>query len=143
MDNERIRAFCLGLPFVTETVNWGHALCFFVGDKAIGGKMFAIADLDGTGKGVLSLHCGAERFHELVEIEGIIPAPHLARAFWVMLERWDVLRGRELEDELRRAHSLIYEKLPKQTRTILAMPEKARVQVIRERRKVLAEKEKK
>jgi hypothetical protein len=26
MDNERIRAICLALPHVTETVNWGHHL---------------------------------------------------------------------------------------------------------------------
>ena len=26
MDNERIRAICLGLPHVAETVNWGHHL---------------------------------------------------------------------------------------------------------------------
>ncbi len=139
MDLERVRTFCLALPHAAETVNWGHALCFFVGDKAIGGKMFAIVDLDGTGKGVLSFHCGAERFDELLEVEGVIPAPHLARAHWVMLERWDALRGREIEDELQRAHALIYEKLPKRTKTVLAMPEKERMKVIRERKKVLAE----
>jgi hypothetical protein len=48
-----------------------------------------------------------------------------------------VLKPREIEDELRRAHTLIFEKLPKRTRTILAMPEKDRKQVIRERKKLL------
>jgi hypothetical protein len=37
---------------------------------------------------------------------------------------------------------LVYERLPKRTKTILAMPEKERNKLIRERRKVLAEKEK-
>lgn len=138
MDNEHIRAFCLSLPHVTETVNWGHDLVFWVGDRDIGGKMFAVTDLDGTGSGVLSFHCGAERFHELLEIEGIVPAPYSARAFWVMVERWDVLRQREYEDELRKAHALIYEKLPKRTKTVLAMPEKERNKLIRERKKLLA-----
>jgi predicted DNA-binding protein (MmcQ/YjbR family) len=138
MDNERIRAFCLSLPHATETVSWGHDLVFWVGDRDIGGKMFAVTDLDGTGPGVLSFHCGAERFHELLEIEGIVPAPYSARAFWVMIERRDVLRQREYEDELRRAHALIYEKLPKRTKTVLAMPEKERNKLIRERKKVLA-----
>jgi predicted DNA-binding protein (MmcQ/YjbR family) len=138
MDNERIRAFCLDLPHVTETVNWGHDLVFWVGDRDIGGKMFAVTDLDATGSGVLSFHCGAARFHELLEIEGIVPAPYSARAFWVMVERWEVLRLREYEDELRRAHMLIYEKLPKRTKTVLAMPEKERNKLIRERKKLLA-----
>ncbi len=140
MDNERIRAICLGLPNVTETVNWGHHLVYWVGDRDIGGKMFAMTDLDGTGTGVLWFHCGAERFHELVEREGIIASPYLAKAGWVTVERWDVLRAREVEDELRRAHALIYEKLPKRTKTVLALPEKERAMVIRERKKVLQEK---
>ncbi|HMD77035.1 MAG TPA: MmcQ/YjbR family DNA-binding protein [Terracidiphilus sp.] len=142
MDNERIRAICLGLPHVAETLNWGHHLVYWVGDRDIGGKMFAMTDLDGTGIGVLWFHCGAERFHELLENEGIFAAPHLARAYWVALERWDVLRPREIEDELRRAHALIFEKLPKRTRAVLAMPDKERAKLIRERKKLLSERAK-
>jgi hypothetical protein len=62
----------------------------------------------------------------------------LARAFWVAVERWDVLRPREIEDELRRAHELIFERLPKRTKAVLAQPEKERAKVIRERKKTLA-----
>ena len=142
MDNERIRALCLALPYVTETLNWGHHLVYFVGDRDIGGKMFSMTDLDGSGTGVLWFHCGAERFHELLENEGICASPYLARAYWVTLERWDALRPREIEDELRRAHALIYEKLPKRTKAILAMPEKGRTRLIRERKKLLAERAK-
>jgi predicted DNA-binding protein (MmcQ/YjbR family) len=142
MDNERIRALCMALPHVTETLNWGHHLVYFVGDRDIGGKMFSMTDLDGTGIGVLWFHCGAERFHELLENEGICPSPYLARAYWVTLERWDALRPREIEEELRRAHALIYEKLPKRTKAILAMPEKERTRLIRERKKLLAERAK-
>ena len=80
----------------------------------------------------------SERFHELLEQEGIVPAPHLARAHWVAVERWDVLRPREIEDELRRAHALIYEKLPLRTKAVLALPEKERARAIRERRKLAA-----
>jgi hypothetical protein len=58
------------------------------------------------------------------------------------MERWDVLRAREVEDELRRAYALIYEKLPKRTKTVLALPEKERVKLIWERKKLLAEREK-
>lgn len=138
MDNERIRAICMALPHVVETLNWGHHLVYFVGDKEIGGKMFAMTDVDGTGTGVLWFHCGPDRFHELLEREGMVASPYLARVFWVTVERWDVLRPREIEDELRRAHALIYEKLPKRTRTILAMPEKERAKLIRERKKAVA-----
>lgn len=137
MDNERIRAICLALPHVSETLNWGHHLVYWVGDREISGKMFAMTDLDGTGIGVLWFHCGAERFYELLERQGISAAPHLARAFWVAVERWDALRAREFEEELGRAHALIYEKLSKKTKAVLALPEKERAKAIRERKKLL------
>ena len=117
-----MRAFCLSLPHVRETVNWGHHLVFWVGDRKAGGRMFAMTDLDGTGHGVLLFHCGAERFHELVEMDGIVPSPYLAKAHWVTLQRWNVLRPREIEEELRRAHGLIFEKLPKRLQKKLSEP---------------------
>jgi predicted DNA-binding protein (MmcQ/YjbR family) len=138
MDNERIREICLALPHVKETVNWGHRLVYWVGDRDSGGKMFATTDLDGTGIGVLWFHCGAERFHELLEVEGIIPAPYLAKAHWVTVERWDVLRPRQIEDELRRAHALIFEKLPVRTKDKLAMPAKKPAKAARKPRKKTA-----
>ena len=140
MDNERIRAICLAFPHAAETLNWGQVLVYWVGDREIGGKMFALTNADGAGDVVLSFHCGAERYHELLEQEGICPAPHLARAFWVALERWDALRPREIEEELARAHALIYEKLPKRVKAALALPEKERAKLIRERKKLLADK---
>ena len=81
-------------------MNWGHHLVYWAGDRDIGGKMFAMTDLDGTGTGKLWFHCGAERFHELLESDGIIASPYLAKAYWVTLERWDALRPREIEEEL-------------------------------------------
>ena len=41
MDAERVREYLLQLPHVVETMQWGANLVFWVGDKAIGGKMFA------------------------------------------------------------------------------------------------------
>jgi predicted DNA-binding protein (MmcQ/YjbR family) len=142
MDNERIRQICLALPHAAETLNWGSVLVYWVGEREIGGKMFALTNADGMESPVLSFHCGAERFHELLENDGISPAPHLARAFWVALDRWDALRPRQVEEELARAHALIYEKLPKRVKAVLAMPEKERAKLIRERKKLLAAREK-
>src|SRR5580692_8562911 len=142
MDNERIREICMGMPHVAETVGWGHHLVYWAGDRDIGGKMFASTDLDGSGVGVLAFHCGAERFHELLEKDGIRPTPYSAKHFWVTLERWNALRPREIEEELKRAHGLILEKLPPRTKKVLALPEKERAKVIRERKKAIKENEK-
>src|SRR5437899_815796 len=92
MDAERIRAYVLTLPHAVETMQWGANLVFWVGDKAIGGQMFALVNLDGEGKGVISYSAGPERYHELLEIEGILPAPYMARIFWVAAARWHVSR---------------------------------------------------
>ncbi len=125
----------MALPHVAETLNWGHHLVYWAGNRDIGGKMFAMTDLDGSGTGVLWFHCGAERFHELLEVEGIFASPYLAKAYWVTLERWDALRPRQIEEELRKAHDLIFEKLPKRTKALLALPDKGRKKLIADRKK--------
>jgi predicted DNA-binding protein (MmcQ/YjbR family) len=139
MDVERARAFLLTLPHAVETMQWGDNLVFWVGDKAIGGKMFCLMNLDAGAHGVMSYPAGAERYAELVEREGVVPAPYMARIHWVAVERWDVLRNMEWEHELRAAHAITLAKLPKGVREVLAMPERALAKLIAERRRVLAE----
>jgi predicted DNA-binding protein (MmcQ/YjbR family) len=138
MDVERARAFLLTLPHAVETMQWGDNLVFWVGDKAIGGKMFCLLNLDARAHGVVSYSAGPERFAELVEQEGIVPAPYMARIHWVAVDRWDVLRNTEWESELRAAHEITLGKLPKGVREVLAMPERARAKLIAERRTLLA-----
>jgi predicted DNA-binding protein (MmcQ/YjbR family) len=139
MDVERARAFLLALPHAVETMQWGDNLVFWVGDKAIGGKMFCLLNLDADARGVMSYSAGVERFAELVEREGIVPAPYMARIHWVAVERWSGLRNAEWESELRAAHEITLAKLPKKVLDVLAMPERARATLVAERRRVLAE----
>ena len=134
---ERLREFLLKLPHVEETMQWGETLVFWVAPKEIGGKMFAVTNLSGDGRAVLSFAAGAERFAELLEIDGVIPAPYLARAHWVALEAWDVLRTAELEELLRAAHALIFAKLPPRTKAVLAMEPRSRTKLITERKALL------
>jgi predicted DNA-binding protein (MmcQ/YjbR family) len=138
MDAERAREYLLRLPHVVETMQWGANLVFWVGDKAIGGKMFAVLNLDEDQKAVLSFAAGPERYAELLETDGVFPAPYLARAHWVSIRHWGVLRTSEFEEQLQLAHSLIYGKLPKKTRDVLAMPAAAQRKLVKDRRKLLA-----
>jgi predicted DNA-binding protein (MmcQ/YjbR family) len=141
MNVERARAFLLSLPHVVETQQWGDNLVFWVGDKRVGGKMFVLLDLgSGVSKGVVSFAAGPERFAELVEIDGMIPAPYFARIFWIAAERWDGLRDAEWGEAFRGAHAITYDKLPKKVKDVLALPVKAQMKLIAERKKVLAEK---
>jgi predicted DNA-binding protein (MmcQ/YjbR family) len=172
MDAERLRAFLLTLPHVAETMQWGANLVFWVGDKSIGGKMFAVLDLDdprpphlsgapsmrshrmgGTDlpyaapgfaglegiqnsrpHPILSYAAGPGRYSELLELDGLVPAPYLARARWVAALRWDVFTAAEWQRELRAAHAVIFAKLPPRTRKVLALPAAEQKALIAQRR---------
>src|SRR5216683_594949 len=138
MDAERLREYLLRLRHVVETMQWGANLVLWVGDKAIGGKMFAVLNLDDGQKAVLSFAAGPERYAELLETEGVFPAPYLARAHWVALTHWGVFRSSELEDLLEHGRRLIYDKLPRNTRDVLAMPPSAQRKLLKEKKKLLA-----
>ena len=141
MDVDRIRTFLHTLPHVLETEQFG-GLVFWVGDKAIGGKMFTWIRLEPADNHprVLSYPAGPERFHELLETEGIFPAPYVARLFWVSVERWDVFRPAQWESELRAAHTLTFDKLPPKVRAALALPAAQQNRLIADRKKLLATK---
>jgi predicted DNA-binding protein (MmcQ/YjbR family) len=140
MDAESARTFLLTLPDVVETQQWGDNLVFWVGDKAIGGKMFCLINLTAGGHGVVSYSAGPERYAELVERDSLAPAPYFARIYWVAAERWSAWRNTEWQDELRAARDLTYAKLPKKVKESLALPKTAREKLVRERRKLLAAK---
>jgi predicted DNA-binding protein (MmcQ/YjbR family) len=142
MNVERMRAYMMTLPHAVETMQWGENLVFWVGDKALGGKMFALVPLDAVGSAVISYSAGPERYAELIEREGIVPAPYMARIHWVAVERWEAFRMQEWEREVAAAHAITFGKLPARTRAVLALPEKEQKKLLKERRKVLAERAK-
>lgn len=135
MDAEQVREYLRKLPHVVETMQWGANLVFWVGDKSIGGKMFALVNLDQDDRAVISFHAGPDRYADLLENEGVIPAPYMARIYWVALERWDALRRSELFELLSAAHGLVYARLPKKTKDALALPPAARRKLIAGKRK--------
>ena len=139
MDVENARKILVALPHAVETMQWGDNLVFWVGDKALGGKMFALATLDGQTP-VISFAAGPERAAELCEVEGFRPAPYLARAHWVAAERWDVWSAREWGRELSAAHAIVFAKLPAGTRQALALPAAKQKALIAERRRLAASK---
>jgi len=119
MTLESLRKFCKKLPHVTEDVKWGNDLCFL-----IGGKMFAVASLDPTEGHAVAFKCTPEEFASLIEVEGIIPAPYMARNHWVLLERFDALRDAEIEAQVRKSYGLVKAKLTKRALMELEAPAK-------------------
>jgi predicted DNA-binding protein (MmcQ/YjbR family) len=114
MDIEWARKLCLSFPQATENVQWGNDLVF-----KVAGKMFAVLALEG-GDHWLSFKCKPATFAELLERPGIVPAPYLARAHWVALERETSMARSELKSLLRTAYDLTVAKLPKKTQSALA-----------------------
>ena len=111
MDNESVRAYCMSFPHVTEEILWGADLVF-----KIGGKMFAVIGLDAGSDHCMSFKATPEKFAELIERNGIVPAPYVARYHWVALERFNALSEKELKSLLKTAYDLVFEKLPKKVK---------------------------
>jgi predicted DNA-binding protein (MmcQ/YjbR family) len=114
---EWVRKFCLSLPHTTEKVRWEHNLLFCIGEK-----MYCVANLEpGMGLGKIAFKCSPEAFAELVEIEGVIPAPYMARNHWVSLTRVDALRQAETQELIRGSYHLVLAKLPRKLQARLAV----------------------
>ena len=97
---ESIRKLCLSFPGASEQLQWGDDLVF-----KIGGKMFAITPLE-PAHVFLTFKATDESF---------VPAPYLARAKWVALEKAAAVSPEELASLLRTSYDLVLSKLPKKT----------------------------
>jgi predicted DNA-binding protein (MmcQ/YjbR family) len=107
-DVEWIRKLCLSLPDATENLQWGETLCF-----KVHGKLFVTMHLSEGKLSPVVFKCTSEKFHELIEIEGISPAPYVGRYKWVLLANSNVLPSSELEALIRQSYELVVAKAPK------------------------------
>ncbi len=113
MDAEWVRRICMSFPHATEQIQWGDDLVF-----KVAGKIFAVTPLS-PGKLTLSVKVTPEQFAELIEIEGVIPAPYTARNHWIALEPQARLSTPELKRLLRQSYDLVVARLPKKTQAML------------------------
>lgn len=113
MNVDWVRDLCLSFPHTTEQIQWGDDLVF-----KVAGKIHAVTVLT-PAKVWLCFKVSPEKFAELTERSGIIPAPYLARAKWIALENKDALPPDELALLLRESYDMIVAKLPRKTREAL------------------------
>lgn len=107
MTIDTVRQICRALPDTTEDIKWVQDLVFSVGKK-----MYAVVCLEPPH--TVAFKCTPEVFAELVERDGIIPAPYLARAMWVQEQGLgETLERPELEKLLSSSYELVKAKLPK------------------------------
>jgi predicted DNA-binding protein (MmcQ/YjbR family) len=108
MNIESLRTYCLSFPKATENIQWGHDLCF-----KVMGKMFVVAALEIEARPRLCFKCTPDTFAELIEREGMAPAPYVGRYQWIGLESLDTLGVRELKELIATSYKLVTAKLPK------------------------------
>ena len=110
----RLQRLCSHWPGVTRDTKWGDNLVF-----SVGGKMFAMTHADGREGGRLAFKVADERFLELTDLPGIIPAPYLARMRWVSVTEPRRFTTVELEALILDAYTLIRAKLTKKLQSTL------------------------
>jgi len=107
-DVDWIRKLCLSFPDVTEDMPWGDDLCF-----KIRGKIFAGIVLSDGRFPRITLKSSPESFHDLLEVEGISPAPYVGRYKWIQIASSNLLPASELESLIRQSYEMVSAKAPK------------------------------
>jgi predicted DNA-binding protein (MmcQ/YjbR family) len=116
MDTGTLRTYCLSLPHATEDLKpqWGDALLF-----RIAGKIFvsvALADVPVN----MNVKCTPERFHELLEVEGVRIADYVGRYQWINFPIAGAFRDSELKELVRESYENVKAKLPKKALATVA-----------------------
>ena len=96
---------------------WGDDLCFKVRGKIFTGVVLSDGRLPRV-----TLKCSPETFNELLEIEGIAPAPYVGRYNWVQLSGSNVLPISELEPLIRESYEMVARNAPR--KKVSKAPEK-------------------
>lgn len=112
MTFDDLRTYCLSLPGATEEIQWGHDLLF-----KVGGKTFVFTGFEDPWP--LSIKCSDEDFAELIERDGIRPAPYLAQHKWVLIERMNAMPAKELKQRVKTSYDAVVAKLPKKVQNSL------------------------
>jgi len=110
----QLEALCSRWPGVTRDTKWGIDMVL-----SVGGKMFAVMPSDNSEGGRLSFKVADDRFLELTDQPGIIPAPYLARAHWISITAPQRFATTALETFILDAYTLVRAKLTKKLQTEL------------------------
>jgi len=112
---EQLDALCAALPGATRSIKWEVDLVW-----SVGGKMFVVYCTLGNERGRVSFKVDTERFLELSDQPGMMPAPYMARAFWISVAEPERFSSRTLEAHVRRSYDLVRAGLSKRMQATLA-----------------------
>lgn len=101
MNFDALRALCLSLPDAAENLQWEDELCF-----KVRGKIFAMVSLSSVPQRLI-FKSDPEEFLELIENEGVVPAPYVGRYKWAMLESLNALPKSEIDRFIRKSYAMV------------------------------------
>jgi predicted DNA-binding protein (MmcQ/YjbR family) len=108
MNDAKLVSYCAALPHAASDRKWGNTLVF-----SLKRKMFALFLLDKTDQpNELWCKVDDDAFLSCTDQPGIRPAPCLARAKWIAVER-NAMPEAMARGLLKRAREIILMKLPK------------------------------
>jgi predicted DNA-binding protein (MmcQ/YjbR family) len=99
---ESLRRYCATLARRDPRHQWGADEVY-----SVGAKMFSVFGIERGKPANVGFKCDPDRFLELTDQDGIIPAPYLARAHWVLVQDAKALSdatARETRPHFARAH---------------------------------------
>ncbi len=115
MDSSVLEKLCADWPGVSSSIKWDDDLVF-----SVAGKMFVILCLHGPDRGRLSFKVEPERFLELSDQAGMMPAPYIARALWITVIEPQRFGDVALAAHVRKSYALVRAKLSKKIQSGLA-----------------------
>jgi predicted DNA-binding protein (MmcQ/YjbR family) len=123
MNLDSLRRYCATLPGATRDVKWGADEVY-----SVGGRMFAVFGVEGGTAESVSFKCDPDRFLELTDQPGIVPAPYLARAHWVQLREASALPQAAARSLVCRSRALVFARLTRKAQAAAseAQPTKRR-----------------
>ena len=102
MNPQELETLCAAWPGVASSIKWEDDLVF-----TVAAKMFAVVGLRGPHSGRLPFKVDKDRFLELTDQPGMVPAPYMARAFWVSIVEPERFSRAETEAFVRRSYELV------------------------------------
>src|SRR5689334_8417648 len=114
MTADELEKLCRDWPGVTSGIKWEDDLVF-----SVAGKMFTVFCLRGPDRERISFKVDPERFLELTDQPGIVPAHYMARAFWITIAEPERFGAEQLNAFVRHSYELVREKLSKRLQASL------------------------
>lgn len=119
-DRDAFEAFIGSLAHTEIVHQWGDASVGKIGPKG-SGKIFVILSSWSADRPAISFKCSPVSFQMLCELEGIRPAPYLARAQWVQANAECPFARDDLAAYIAQAHTIVFARLPGKVRASLEL----------------------